>query len=397
MYFSFKDVMSIAFIAAGMTDLNPMVSYAIVCNTFDELVCSLMNWCQVVSISPEHLEMMDFVTLTYKLYENVYADVKFTPRDMRLPAPAMRPGQTQQHQTSVAPKLVSQPSTKTMQQAAQMRHQSPPNFFPATHSLNYGQPIMSVGMPPLSRAPQFQLMPRLGVPQSIAPASSAGFQSSLPPQVPTGHPPPPPYPQGMPHLQPAIPVVNSPTPGILTPEPYSRPGSSASGADSDLRISSVTSLGGPSSQLLLPAPPTKVNLATVKSVCTVPPTQLDTKTDLADAITLVRAHGKKIPVYKKGQESWVLCEDVQKTYFPRIQMMSFFKELKELKPVVISFEVNEAFRHHYDMTDVENFELPFMMAFGSIKTTLNLLSAAGTKRPCDQENTNPAKKPTGVL
>lgn len=388
--------MSIAFIASGMTDLNPMVSYAIVCNTFDELVSSLMNWCQVVSITPCHMEMMNFVTLTYKLYEKVYTDVKFTPRDMRLPAPAIMPNQQPQfatvpinQPTNIHPKQqVSKPATMTMMQFSQMGQQNQPNM-----GMNFGPPIMSVGAHPPSA------MMRPGMPQSLPPTMPGTMQPSVaPPRYPSA-PPMVPVP-----VQSMVPEPHAAMQPVSTPEPFSRPGSGSSGGDSDLKISSVTSLNlatvQESSNILLPAQPTKINPASVKSVCTVPPTQLDTKADLADAISLVRTHGKKIPVFKKGTESWVLVEDIQKTYFPRISMQTFVKDVESKSPgvmVAISSEVDAAFRHHYDMMSEENFEVLLMMGFKSLPDIMTQFTSGGTKRSCDEEeDQNPAKKPAGM-
>ena len=125
------------------------------------------------------------------------------------------------------------------------------------------------------------------------------------------------------------------------------------------------------SEPTLPAVPQKISSVRRPT----PPVSAE---NLADFITLHRVHGKKITTFKKGSAHWLLVEDAQKIYFPRMSLETFLEKIKDAGVLTceLSKEVATAFRLHYSMLESEEFEVNEMMTFYSLTEIVSKLTGS---------------------
>lgn len=171
------------------------------------------------------------------------------------------------------------------------------------------------------------------------------------------------------HIPPAIPTITIPhAPAILPPRhaiPFVTTSCNPYGMSSR-PVAATSNIGAaweqvPASRMLKPA--------ATPQVCTVPPTQIEQPTEPADLIVLVRKHGKKLPMYKRNDDEWLLVEDVQRMYFPRMTTENFLKKFSsdsEPRCVAISEDIDKAFRQHYQMAPTDHFEVALMISSKSL-------------------------------
>lgn len=392
-----QEVMCIALVATGATSCSPFTAYHQAVNYFKNINGTIAKWCSLVStvVPPSTLEQLK--SYMGFCYQSVYDD----PSGSQPYAKVTSVGPAKKGSSAQVSRVFTN-STMAVAQPAQpynlplsaqpnpvfYRANQPPTsqyVIPSNTTIHPTLPAQQQ-CPPITHyiQPDVIMHPNLPAEQVPRPGSNnlpnyhmsvqhrlTNYTTEQPLTISQNIPPHTTYPN-MPIQQFSGPL---PTHQLALSPSYALPAQQINYAMQSLptipqKVSSHTTCPITSTGVSAPAQPSPAS--TTVSVST-----SSTPEDDDGCVILQRINGKKICVYGKGKESYALIEDLQKTYFPRVDITKFVTDLRLAQSNIIlpiSAEVSEAFKRHYEMEDHEQFEVDGMLEVDKISVVISSMT-----------------------